>query len=150
MPRLRNWTVSLDADGKVFSHTFDQPGRLHKVFNPNSAITPVLTRTYDSLGHLKSQINANNQETKFFCAGPTSEEENPAGIGMRSSFDNHGNVRKITNFLGDFMLFDYDCLNRLTKKTMPEGNTFEYTYDSKNNLLTLTAKPKNRLATGSY
>lgn len=131
-----------NADGKVSSHTYDQPGRLHQVFWPNSAVNPVLTRTYDSLGRMKSELNSNNQETKYFCAGPTSEEENPAGIRMLQAYDNRGNVRKKTNSLGDSMLYEYDCLRRMTKKLMPEGNSFEYVYDSRNNLISFTAKPK--------
>lgn len=131
-----------NADSKISSYTYDQPGRLHKVFWPNSATTPVLTRSYDTLGRVKSELNSNNQETRYACAGPRSEETNPAGFGMIKTLDSRGNVKKITNTLGHSVLHVYDCLNRRTRTTMPEGNYFDYAYDSKNNLLSVTAQPK--------
>lgn len=131
-----------NADGKTYSYVYDQPGRLQKVFGPNSATVPLLIRTFDTVGRVKSEKNANNQESTYYCAGSRSEEVNPAGIGMVKLFDHRGNVKKIVNTLGDFILMDYDCQNRMTKRVMPEGNSFEYTYDVRHNLLTATAKPK--------
>lgn len=131
-----------NAASKVFSYVYDQPGRLQKIFAPNSATTPILTRTYDTLGRVMSEKNSNNQETTFFCANSRSEEVDPAGIALIKKYDSRGNVTKITNSLGAFSLFEYDCLSRLVKKTLPEGNFFEYVYDTKGNLLNVTATPK--------
>lgn len=131
-----------DADGKITSYIYDEPGRLQNIFTPNSATAPALTRTYDSLGRVSTLLNAKDEETEVFCAGSRSVEKNPDGIPLIKYYDNRGNVKKIINGLGFATSLEYDCLSRMIKKTMPEGNSYEYVYDSKGNVLSATAKAK--------
>ncbi|HEY9785883.1 MAG TPA: hypothetical protein V6D17_10810, partial [Candidatus Obscuribacterales bacterium] len=141
-PTTKQLDSFTDAEGKVFNYVYDQPGRLQKVFAPRSATTPILTRTFDTLGRIASEKNALNQETTYYCAGPRSEEVEPGGLNWIKYYDRRGNVTKITNQLGHSITMEYDCLSRLTKRTQPEGNRSEFSYDAKNNVLSITAYPR--------
>lgn len=152
----KNLTQVTNPNAKSVVYEYDQPGRLTKVFLPANPASAVLTNTYDTLNRLKEQRDAYNNLWKFFIAGTRSEEENPTGNKQAWYFDRSGRTTKFINPLSKVWTNIYDGVGRLIKRTAPEGNSSEWTYDAKNNPLTVTVKPKpgsplaNKVQTNTY
>ena len=136
--------------GKITTYTYDLPGRLTQITSPSTPTIPFVTNTYDTLGRVATQANANNgpgNDTtwNFFFAGSRSEEVDP--LGMRHILYNNRRgktLREIWDPAGLNLVSTstYDGLDRLVTRTAPEGNSVSYTYDVKHNVLTTTATPK--------
>jgi RHS repeat-associated protein len=95
-----------------------------------------------------TQANANNSPTNnttysYFFAGERSEEDDPLGNKHVLYNNPRGKVLQDIDQAGNITTDTYDAQDRLVTKTMPEGNTIAYTYDSFSNPLTVTqhAKP---------
>lgn len=139
-----------DPAGNTTTYKYDLPGRITQVFYPANPGIPFVTNTYDSLGRVMTQANANNSPAnptiwRYFLAGSRSEEVDsfgtqhviyvtPRGKTVADIQDLQGLNRVTTN--------TYDGLDRLTRTTAPEGNSSTYAYDAKSNVLSITATPK--------
>ena len=75
-----NLTSFTDPLGQATTYTYDLPGRLVQVFYPSRPGTAFVTNSYDSLGRVKTQADANGSTWQYFLAGPRSEEINPLGM----------------------------------------------------------------------
>jgi RHS repeat-associated protein len=151
-----NLSSYTDATSKVTTYSYDIPGRLAQIFYPSFPSTAAVTNTYDSLGRIMTQANANNGPGNnttwtYFFAGYRSEEvdpfgtrhvvyNNPRGKTLRDILDLAGLDRVTT--------YAYDGLDRLISVTAPEGNSVSYTYITAtnpwaNNVGTVTQTPKS-------
>jgi RHS repeat-associated protein len=130
------------------------PGLLTKIFYPSSPL-PFVTNTYDTLGRVASQANANNAPGNdttwnYFFAGYRSEEEDPFGTQHvlywnprgKASFDiqDLAGLNQVTKNV-------YDGLDRPVLTTLPEGNSVATAYDQSvnpwaNNVASITRNPK--------
>lgn len=131
-----------DAAGEDTVYEYDQPGRLTKIYYPDRPSLPYVTNTYDTLGRVKTQANANNDVFEYFFAGTRSEEEDSLGNSETQYFDRYG--RQVLRM--DRMSFtthtEYDGQGRVTKKILPAGDTVEFGYDARHNLTQVTTNPR--------
>jgi len=138
-----NLDTATDAEGEDTTFDYDQPGRMTKIYKPANPTSPIVTNTYDSLNRVKEQKDAYNNTTYLYLAGPRAEEVDPLGKSKIVFFNEHGNVVKVVDKMGNEWLSEYDGLQRLIRTTAPEGNKTEYEYDAKHNVTKVTAKAKS-------
>jgi YD repeat-containing protein len=143
-PLSQQTTFAYDTSG-----VNDTQGHLTKIFYPSHPANAFVTNTYDSLGRVAQQANANGNVTQGFFAGSRTEIDDPAGNRHAMYFDSRGKVTADIQDFGDnthlniITLSQYDSQERVTLTTLPELNTIAYTYDSFSNPLTIAqhAKP---------
>ena len=138
-----NLTSFTDANSKQATFSYDVPGRLTQAFYPANPSVAFLTNAYDSLGRVKTQNNARNQQWSFYLAGPRAEMDDPLGNASVLYQNQYGKVLRDINALGQTTVNVFDGLNRLVSATLPEGNQVLWTYDANNNPLTKTQVPKS-------
>lgn len=142
-----NLTSVTDEDLKVIQYQYSQPGLLTKIFYPANPAIPAIENIYDTLNRVKEQKDGLGNLTQFFIAGSRAEEIDPAGNSEITYFNIHGDAIREIDAAGYETKNEYDGLNRLTKTTLPEGNSVLYQYNSKDlvTLITWKAKPGSPL-----
>ncbi|MBN9397273.1 MAG: RHS repeat protein [Candidatus Melainabacteria bacterium] len=130
----KNLTQVTDANTKLLKYGYDIPGRLATVYLPANPLSPILTNVFDSLGQVKEQKDAYNNSTFYYYAGYRTEIVSANGKKAISYMNRFGDVVKAVDQLGKVTLAEFDALRRMTKRTLPEGNRVEYTFDVNNNL----------------
>ncbi|MDR3615538.1 MAG: RHS repeat-associated core domain-containing protein [Candidatus Obscuribacterales bacterium] len=143
-----NLTKFTDTNLQALTYQYDQPGRMTKYFKPANPTTAFATNVYDTLSRVMTQADALNHTWTYFFAGSRGEEDDPLGNAHVRYFNRNGAVVRDIDAAGNETDYFYDGLNRLTQSILPEGNQKLYTYDSNNNVLSLTAvaKPGSGLA----
>lgn len=144
-----NLTDVLDAGLNTTTFEYDIDGRLTKVFYPANPTNAFVTNTYDSLGRVKTQSDANGNTYQYYFSGFRAEEEDPLGNSKVYYFDNHGSTIKEMNALDNKTKYVYDSHKRLKNTTLPEGNSIQYEYDTKHNITKVTVYPKTGSSTSS-
>jgi YD repeat-containing protein len=135
----RSIAYGFDADDNLVSFTdaeaaetrfvYDPPGRITQVFYPSHPDTPFLTNTYDSLGRVRTQTDANPKSYEYFFAGIRSEEQGPDGQRRIDFPDAFGNIVKSIDPLGRETRTSYDGQQRPIETTLPDGRRITYAYD---------------------
>ena len=138
-----NLTEFTDSNSKDTTYEYASTGMISRVFRPANPISPIVTNTYDGLGRIKEQKDGDNNIWKYYLAGSRSTEEDPLGNLSVTYFNSFGNPLVDIDQDDKETVFEYDGLQRLVKKTLPEGNSTVWTYDSKDNVLSVTAKAKS-------
>lgn len=130
-----NFIAMKDAKGNKYSYEYDLNNRLVKETDPLGNSTRY---TYDADGNLVSK-----QEPKGNTVNYRYDDEDRLlerayeGNTDRYSYDGNGNMLSASNSNLTY-IFEYDALNRLTKKTIPDWNkSIGYTYDSAGNRRTM-------------
>ncbi|MGH9551363.1 MAG: DUF6531 domain-containing protein, partial [Terriglobales bacterium] len=143
----KNLTSCTDTLSHAISYSYDVPGRMTQFFLPQNPTSAMVTNVYDSLGRVKTQNDPLNNQWSYFFAGSRGEEDDPNGGKRIFYFDRFGNVLRAINQVGQETDSVYDIFRRRSQMTMPEGNGFQYAYDSKSNVLSVTriAKPGSGL-----
>lgn len=137
-----------DLMGEDTTFTYDGLGQIESYFLPENPTSAMVTNTYDSLGRIESQLDMNSNQQDFFFAGWRTEFQNALDESIVRHYDRAGNTIEAVDELGFVTSYEYDGLNRQIRKTMPEGDSVSWTYDSKDNFLTETraAKPGSGLS----
>jgi YD repeat-containing protein len=120
-----------------------------QIFYPSSGAAFV-TNTYDTLGRVAAQANANGATWTYFFAGYRSEEDNPYGTRHVLFYNPRGKLTFDVQDLAGLDLisgFSYDGFDRLVASKLPEGGSTTYTYDTTvnpwaNNVASVTRNPK--------
>jgi YD repeat-containing protein len=73
-----------NASNAVSTYEYDLPGRMTKFFYPSNPTIAMATNTYDSLGRVQTQTNANGKLYTYYFAGTRSEEVGPLGRSLVS------------------------------------------------------------------
>ena len=136
-------TTFTDATSHNFTYQYDQPGRMTQYFKPANPTTAYITNVYDSLSRIKTQSDALGNLYTYYFGGSYSEAVDPYSNSRVLYFNRFGSVLRNINALGYETDYVYDGLNRLTRITMPLGNQTQWTYDTNNNPLTVTAVPQS-------
>lgn len=123
---LVSYTNAADA---VSTYAYDLPGRMTKFFYPGNPTVAMATNTYDSLGRVQTQTNANGKLYTYYFAGTRSEEVGPLGRSLVSYVDANGKILKSIDPLGKATVNTFDGHARLIKTLHPGGNSVEYVYD---------------------
>ena len=156
------------TDPLTFKSVFAYDGASHltQVFYPSQPSNAFVTNSYDTLGRVNAQANANGNVTSFYFAGSRTETVDPAGDRHVTYQTARGKVLKddavLSGSFGDVFndtaqqngvinvtASQYDGQDRLTLTTAPEGGTvaLAYSTDFLNNVVqvTRTAKPGSGL-----
>ena len=140
---------------------YDGAGRLTQIFYPSLPATAFVTNTYDALGRVYRQQNANGAVSSFDLAGSRSELVDPAGdrqityqtpggrvikdaFVLSAGFGNVFNDTAQQDSAVDVASNQYDGAGRLILATRPEGGTTGYTWspDLEQNVVQVTQTPK--------
>ena len=139
----QNTTYSYDTSG-----AYDSAGHLTQIFYPSNPTNAFVTNYYDGMGHVWKQQDANQNTSQVFAAGARMEIDDAAGNRHVYYNDPLGNVLEEIQDYGNASHLNattvnvYNAQSLLVSKTMPEGNSTTYTYDSLFNPLTITQYPK--------
>ena len=162
-------TGAVATFGYDVSGAFDTFGHLTQIFYPFRSGTRFVTNTYDPMGRVYLQANANGAVSNFYFAGSRTELIDPAGdreatyqtdrgkvlsdaFVLSSTFGNVFSDTTQQNGVINVTANQYDGLDRLTLTTLPEGGMTAYAYATvlnpwANNVasITRTAKPDSPL-----
>ena len=140
-----------DAEGNTTEYFYDRRGRMTRIRYPSFPNADFVKNTYDSLGRVMEQTNPSTGDYnpyRYFIAGIRSEEVDPYGNSRVWYQDERGNVVRTVDQLGRETLSEYDGLDRLVKRTLPEGNSTRFTYEDAscatrctNNVRSIVTKP---------
>ncbi|MBS1955275.1 MAG: hypothetical protein JST89_13905 [Cyanobacteria bacterium SZAS-4] len=138
----KNLTSFTDANSKVFTYQYDQPGRMTKYFLPANPAVAIVTNNYDSLSRVQTQTNSRSQVWTYYFAGSRTEETDPLGKSTIKYLNKFGSTLREINALGQEIKNEFDGLGRMIKATQPEGNSVQWVFDNFNNPLSITKVPK--------
>jgi RHS repeat-associated protein len=139
----QNTTYAYDTTGLQ-----DTAGHLTQIFYPSHPTSAFVTVSYDTLGRVNQQTDANGNLSQAFIAGSRTEIDDPAGNRNVWYNDPLGNVTAeikdygLAPHLNITTLNAYDAQSNLLVRMMPEGDSLDYAYDSLSNPLQITHTPK--------
>lgn len=139
----KHLTQFSNPDSKTTVYSYNSPGQLKEIFYPANPSVAFVTNIYDSLGRVKEQKDGLNHSWFYYIAGSRSEEVNPVGNKQIHYFNNLRLAVRSINGVGQETKKEFDALGRMTKIVFPEGNSTEFTYDLKHNVLTVRNKAKS-------
>ena len=119
-----------------------ESGLLESVFTPANPTNPRVLNTYDSLGHVETQLDANGHLWTYHIAGSRSEEIDPTGASKVAYYDRRGQKIRDIDALGFETLTEVDGEDRVVLQIGPEGNFSQFEYDERHNLTKATSFPK--------
>ena len=131
-------TSVTDPNSKNWTHAYDASNRLTQVFYPANPTQAIFTNTYDSIGQVKERRDAYNNLTSYYYAGYRTEIVDPNNKSAVMYLNSLGDITKSVNRVGKATTNIYDGRGRLKTAVQPEGNSKAYTYDAKDNILTIT------------
>lgn len=138
-----NLVTFVDANAKSTTYQYGLPGQMTKFFLPANPAVAFVTNTFDSLNRVMTQANARGQVSNFYFAGSRSETTDPLNNKEVTYWNALGYAVKDIDQLGFVTTYQIDGRGRVTQKTLPEGNSFQYSFDSNNNPLSITRIAKS-------
>jgi len=100
--------------------------------------------TYDLTGKLRSYVNAHFKSWTYYVGGGArGATGDPYGNDAVEYYDRSGNTTRSIAKTGEVTTNEYDGIGRLTKRTFPELNHYEVTYDKHSNVLQVDHCGKN-------
>jgi RHS repeat-associated protein len=133
------------------ANTYDTPkltNAIAKWFTPTNLVTPFIEVQYDSLFRAKRVIDANLNADDYFIGSLSNERlkrgESRDSIGaVRTAyFDRYSRPVQAVDSLGRTMSNEYYGAGEIKKTLYPEGNSTEYKYDLRWNLIETRNKAK--------
>lgn len=131
---------SPDADSPNPTGTLKHTVKLRKWFTPSSSSAPFLTLNYDEQMKL-AEVDRSGAVSSIYSAGVSTENvrygklRDAAGNSTTKYSNRWGQPISERDARGRETIHEYDAGRRLIKTTFSEGNTKEYTYDVRSNLL---------------
>jgi RHS repeat-associated protein len=133
----------MDAIGNSVTFQYDQPGRFWKYFKPQNPANACVINTYDTLDRIQSQLDIMGHTRTFYFAGWRSEFVDPVGNSSIYFFNRQSEKIADQDALGNVMNYTRDGLGRIKRVTQSEGNYEDFTFDTSNNVLTVTKVAKS-------
>ncbi len=137
-----NLTDVTDANGETTTFAYRSDGLLGEVFTPANPTNARVSNTYNPLGRVETQLDANGQLWTYYIAGSRSEEVDPRSHSKIAYYDERGRTVRSIDALGFETVSEYDGEERLVRRTAPELNYTEFEYDGRHNLTKVTRYPK--------
>lgn len=131
---LGNRVSQTDALGRTTRFEYDKLSRLISKVLPDGQRNTIV---YDAKGNQIVVVDFNGDRSVFQydSRGRMVRETTPQQVAT-FGYTVDGLMERYEDSTG-ITLYDYDALNRLLKRTAPDGNTVEYTYDDNGNVLTI-------------
>jgi RHS repeat-associated protein len=127
-------------------------GLLTSIFYPTGEGMPFVVNTYDLLGRVKEQANANGQIYDYYysyyrteeevCRGSVPGETGDVSYSTIYCFDDHGNTISQQDQVGNETTYWLDGEQRQVLVTYPQGNVTQYSYDSNHNPTRIIQAPE--------
>ncbi len=119
-----------DTEGNTAEYFYGMRGRMKRIRYPSFPGVDFVRNEYDSLGRIKRQFNPATEDKpyRYFFAGTRSQELDPYNKSRKWYQDDRGNVVRSVDQLQRETLSEYDGLDRLVKRTLPEENSRRFTY----------------------
>ncbi|OQW88253.1 MAG: hypothetical protein BWK78_08465 [Thiotrichaceae bacterium IS1] len=111
--------VTTSAAGRMTTELLEEKGRVSQT--SVSTFEPV-HYTYDTRGRLTQLSQGQGDELRT----------------VSLTYDNSGEVSKLTDALGREVNFTYDAAGRTTTQTLPDGRLILYSYDANGNVTSIT------------
>ncbi len=129
-----------DANGRVTANTYDAEGNLASVSNPQGCACTARAYTYDVLGQMLTQEDANGHTAAFGydAFGNRTSVTDALGQTTREKFDILGRQTKSTDALGRVTRVEYDGGDNPIRKVLPDGSAVTMTYDARGRRSTVT------------
>ena len=160
-------TQSVDAENGTSSYEYDKIGNIIAQIDPNggrseysydsmcritASITPLGSRntySYNAVGLLEEAENARGQKTEYtyYKNGWIKSFTDELGT-VSYTYDGNGNVLTVTDENGTITR-EYNSMNQVTKYTDFRGNTIDYSYDQRGNLVAISY-PGGRIVRYTY
>jgi len=138
-----NLTTVTDANSENTTFQYQSDGLLNRVFTPANPANARVFNTFNSLGHVETQLDAlGNLYTYHIAPGSRSEEVDPLLNSTVTYYNDRGKILGDIDALGFETTFDYDGEERVIATVAPEGNFVQFEYDDLHNLTTETTFPK--------
>ncbi|WP_399932281.1 DUF6531 domain-containing protein [Streptomyces kanamyceticus] len=130
--------------GKITRYGYDADGNRTSVTSPSGRKR---SWGYDADGRLETEVDARGNEPgadptkfttsyKYDAAGNVKQVTNPLGNTRKFEYDELGQQRVATNENEETTRTDYDKLGRIETVTAPDGGITAYTYDAAGNIKT--------------
>ncbi len=149
-------TTITDLSGNRMSYTLNAAGERIKeeTKDTSGALLRTLSRTYDTLGRLQTQSNADLQSTSFGYDQEDSLTLTTDALNRKTAntYDALGRLKTTLQDVDGVAAqtqFQYDALDRLTQVLDPSGLPTTYTYNGFGELLTLQSQDTG-LTTSTY
>lgn len=121
---------------------------LHRVFEPVNPSEPALEYTYDALGRVREARDAEalqgeRDAHEFYIAERVrGRRVDPANGVFTVHYDADGDAVLFVDEIGRRFTAAYDGRHRAVARTYPEGDSDEFVYDMRDNVIELTRNPK--------
>lgn len=119
-------------------------------FTPDDLTVPFMRVQYDNIFRVKAVVDKATVATRYFSTGLTGSENQKRGdivdaLGAVSTkfFNKDGKPTLSIDPLGRSTWTTYDARQRVRSTIAPEGNSVEYVYDVRGNILQEIRKPKS-------
>jgi len=128
-------TKKTDALGRTWRYEWNGQGRLLTETDPAGKNTRY---TYDNLNNCLTRTDPLGRVTRYVYDQSGSQllkVIDPLGNETALTYDARGNILTLTDPKGQTTSFEYDSLDRLTKRTGPDGRFLSYEFDVAGNLV---------------
>jgi RHS repeat-associated protein len=153
-----NWsdrmTSKTDALGNTYTQQYDAVGRLVRTTKPDNTVvtqgyndTAPWVRVTDENGNYRCSYY--DRLGRLISIVEKAQSNCQPGLTTNYTYDETGNLRKITTANLQSTAYAYDSLNRLIQTTYPDGTQESYLYDNTGNIVSKTDR-KNLQTLYSY
>ena len=135
-----------DSSGNAIQYTLDNAGNRtgEATRDPNGGLARSVSRVYDLLGRLQSQVDAYSHATDYIYDGNgnVTTEIDAQGRVTKNTYDPLNRLAQAIQDMGGGAAttkFQYDAQNQLTRVTDPKGLHTDYTYNGLGDLTQLSS-----------
>ena len=141
---------NLDGNDVTYGYESGEDGLIHQIFSPIDDVNAVLKITYDDLGRMMRQTDANDCTWDYYLATYRSEVVGPNQLDPNDDVKRYSTVRwanpdtkkvTTTDQLGRTTTSQYDGQLRTTSILSAAGLSSEMDYDENSNVTKVTAAP---------
>ncbi|MDR2877018.1 MAG: hypothetical protein LBV36_03120 [Chromatiales bacterium] len=135
------------STSRTWTYTYDNYGQILTVDGPRTDLSDITTLAYDASGNLSSLTNALGHVTQFTsydAHGHPLTVIDPNGVTTTLTYDLRSRLTSRAT-AGETTSFTYDNVGQVTRVTLPGGSYLDYTYDAAHRLTSVADRLGNRI-----